>query len=454
MSRIKNTESTRARPHAGSRFRGMRLLMALGPGLITGAADDDPSGIATYSQVGAKFGYGMLWVMPFSYPLMAVIQEISARIGRVTGAGIAANIRRHYPKPILYGMVSLLLVANIFNLGADIGAMGAAAKLFLPGPVWAYILLLGATSLLLQIAVPYTKYVSYLKWLTLALFAYIAAAIVVGEPKWDAIRATFWPTVRWNSAYLTALTAVLGTTISPYLFFWQASVEVEEQRAAPREKPLKVAPDQAPAQLERMRSGTYLGMAFSNIIAFFIILDTGAVLHAHGITDIQTGAQAAEALRPLAGELAFLLFSIGIIGTGLIAVPVLAGSSAYGLAETLKWPIGLERKLHRAKGFYGILTVATIIGVALNFIGLNPIKALFWSAVINGVAAVPIMIVMMLMTSNKKITGGLRLPTAQRVIGWTATAVMFAVAASMLATILQIGDGYIFSTKQIIAAAV
>jgi Mn2+/Fe2+ NRAMP family transporter len=229
---------------------------------------------------------------------------------------------------------------------------------------------------------------------------------------------------------------VFCTTISPYLFFWQASTEVEEQKAAPREKPLKHAPGQAMAQLDKMRGDTYLGMAFSNVIAFFIILDTAAVLHAHGITDIQTGAQAAEALRPLAGELAFLLFSMGIIGTGLIAVPVLAGSSAYALAETLKWPIGLERKLNRAKGFYGILAVATLLGVALNFIGMNPIKALFWSAVINGVAAVPIMIVMMLMTSNKKITGGLRLPTAQRVIGWTATAVMFAVAASMLATIL------------------
>ena len=260
--------------------------------------------------------------------------------------------------------------------------------------------------------------------------------MVVKFPLMPVVLGTFIPTVSFSSAYLTALTAVLGTTISPYLFFWQASVEVAEQKAAPREKPLKLAPHQAPAQLERMRSGTYLGMAFSNIIAFFIILDTAAVLHAHGVTDIQTGAQAAEALRPLAGELTFLLFSIGIIGTGLIAIPVLAGSSAYALAEALKWPIGLERKLHRAKGFYGILTVATLLGVGLNFIGLNPIKALFWSAVINGVAAVPIMIVMMLMTSNKNITGGLRLPTLQRVIGWIATGVMFVVAASMIATMI------------------
>ena len=283
---------------------------------------------------------------------------------------------------------------------------------------------------------PYKRYAEYLKWSTLVLFVYAATALVVQFPLMPVLLGTFIPSLSFSNSYLTALTAVFGTTISPYLFFWQASVEVAEQKAAPREKPLKSAPGQAPAQLDRMRSGTYLGMAFSNIIAFFIILDTAAVLHAHGITDIQTGAQAAEALRPLAGELAFLLFSIGIIGTGLIAIPVLAGSSAYALAEALKWPIGLERKLHRAKGFYGVLATATVIGVALNFIGMNPIKALFWSAVINGVAAVPIMIVMMLMTGNKKITGGLRLPTLQRVVGWVATGVMFAVAACMIATLI------------------
>jgi NRAMP (natural resistance-associated macrophage protein)-like metal ion transporter len=412
------------------------FLKALGPGIVTGAADDDPSGIATYSQVGAQFGFAMLWTMLLSYPLMAGIQEISAWIGRVTGVGLAGNIRRHYPLVVVDSLVGLLLVANVINLGADIGAMGSALKLVVGGPAHLYSTLFGLISVIAAIVFPYKRYAEVLKWSTLVLLVYAATALIVHVPLKPVLHGTFIPTLSFSNSYLTALTAVFGTTISPYLFFWQASTEVEEQKAAPREKPLKHAPGQAMAQLDKMRGDTYLGMAFSNIIAFFIILDTAAVLHAHGITDIQTGAQAAEALRPLAGELAFLLFSMGIIGTGLIAVPVLAGSSAYALAETLKWPIGLERKLNRAKGFYGILAVATLLGVALNFIGMNPIKALFWSAVINGVAAVPIMIVMMLMTSNKKITGGLRLPTAQRVIGWTATAVMFAVAASMLATIL------------------
>jgi Mn2+/Fe2+ NRAMP family transporter len=333
-------------------------------------------------------------------------------------------------------LVAFLLIANVINLGADLGAMGSALQLVVGGPAQLFTILFGVVSVIAAIVFPYEQYAQYLKWTTLVLFVYAATAFIVHIPLKQMLLGTFIPSISFSNSYLTALTAVLGTTISPYLFFWQASVEVAEQKAAPREKPLKQAPHQAPAQLDRMRGDTYLGMAFSNIIAFFIILDTAAVLHAHGITDIQTGAQAAEALRPLAGELAFLLFSIGIIGTGLIAIPVLAGSSAYALAEALKLPIGLERKLHRAKGFYGILAVATLLGVALNFIGLNPIKALFWSAVINGVAAVPIMVVMMLMTSNKKITGGLRLPTPQRVIGWIATGVMFAVAACMIATLL------------------
>jgi NRAMP (natural resistance-associated macrophage protein)-like metal ion transporter len=428
------TVSAKSRASWIARLPG--YFKALGPGIVTGAADDDPSGIATYSQVGAQFGFAMLWTMLVSYPLMAAIQEISAWIGRVTGVGLAGNIRCHYPPIVVHTLVALLLIANVINLGADIGAMGSALQLVVGGPALLYSVVFGVISVIAAIVFPYKQYAEYLKWSTLVLFVYAATAMVVKFPFMPVVLGTFIPTLSFSSAYLTALTAVLGTTISPYLFFWQASVEVAEQRAAPREKPLKHAPHQAPAQLERMRSGTYLGMAFSNIIAFFIILDTGAVLHAHGITDIQTGAQAAEALRPLAGELAFLLFSIGIIGTGLIAIPVLAGSSAYALAEALKWPIGLERKLHRAKGFYGILTVATIIGVALNFIGLNPIKALFWSAVINGVAAVPIMIVMMLMTTNKNITGGLKLPTLQSVIGWIATGVMFAVAACMIATLV------------------
>jgi NRAMP (natural resistance-associated macrophage protein)-like metal ion transporter len=435
MSRIKDTASTPTRPHDGSRFRIVRLLLALGPGLITGAADDDPSGIATYSQVGAKFGYGMLWVMPFSYPLMAVIQEISARIGRVTGAGIAANIRRHYPKPILYGMVSLLLVANIFNLGADIGAMGAAAKLFLPGPVWAYILLLGGVSLLLQIAVPYTKYVPYLKWLTLALFAYIVTAIVVGEPRWQAIRATFWPSIRWNSDYFTALIAVFGTTISPYLFFWQASEEAEDVGVNAKDKPLRQAPKQAPVQFERIKVDTYIGMAFSNTVAFFIILTAAVTLHTHGILDIQTADQAAKALEPLAGRFAFLLFAAGIVGTGMLAVPVLAGSAAYAVGEAFQWTASLEKKPRQAARFYATIGAATVIGLVLNFIHLNPIKALFWSAVLNGVVAVPVMSLMMVLTQNAKVMGKFILPLYLRIGGWIATAVMLIASLGMILTL-------------------
>jgi NRAMP (natural resistance-associated macrophage protein)-like metal ion transporter len=407
----------------------------LGPGLITGASDDDPSGIATYSQVGAQFGYGMLWTMPFSYPLMAVIQEISARIGRVTGRGIAGNIRRHYSKPILYGVVLLLLIANIFNLGADIGAMGAAAKLLLPGPLWAYIVLLGATSLLLQVFVRYTKYVRYLKWLTLALFAYVATAIVVGEPKWPAIRATFWPSFSIHGGYLTALIAVLGTTISPYLFFWQASEEAEDVRDNADEEPLRQAPEQAPAQFRRIKFDTYLGMAMSNIVAFFIILTAAATLHVHGIANIQTADQAALALEPLAGKFAFLLFAVGIIGTGLLAVPVLAGSAAYGLSEALGWRASLEEKPLQAVKFYGTIAVATCVGLLLNFIHLNPIKALFWSAVLNGVVAVPVMVLMMILTRNAKVMGKFTLPLYLRIGGWIATAVMLIASLGMIATL-------------------
>jgi len=373
----------------------------------------------------------MLWTMIFSYPLMAGIQEISAWIGRVTGVGIAGNIRRHYSVWVLYPVVTLLLAANIFNLGADIGAMGSALRMLIGGPALFYAIGFGIISVLAAVLIPYPEYAQVLKWACLVLLVYVATAFVV-PIHWATLRQTLIP--GFSSNYMTALTAVFGTTISPYLFFWQASLEVQEQEGAAGEKPLKLAPEQEAAQLEPMRTDTYIGMAFSNLIAFFIILDTGAVLYVHGVRDIRSAAQAAEALRPLAGEMAFLLFSIGIIGTGLLAVPVLAGSAAYALAETLKWPIGLDRKLHRAKGFYGILAIATVLGVALNFTSIDPIKALFWSAVINGVVAIPIMLTMMLMTANPKVTGTLALPLPQKIIGWIATLVMLMVAVGMIAT--------------------
>lgn len=411
------------------------FLSKLGPGLITGASDDDPSGIATYSQTGAQFGYSMMWLMLFSWPLMIAIQEICARIGRVTGVGIAANMRKHYPAPLLYGIVSLLCLANIFNLGADIGATGAAGQLLLGGPILPYVFFFSVVSLLLQMYVRYTKYVTYLKWLTVALFAYILTAFVAHVEWRHALRATILPSLHFNGRYFTTLIAVLGTTISPYLFFWQASEEAEDVRDNREEHALKRAPWQAQEQFERIRVDTVVGMGFSNLVALFIILTTAATLHVAGITDIQTSAEAAKALEPLAGRFAFVLFALGIIGTGLLAVPVLAGSAAYGVAEAFKWRASLERRPREARRFYGVLAVATMIGLALNFVGINPIRALFWSAVLNGIVSVPLMVVTMLMAVNPKVMGQFTLPRGLKAVGWIATLVMLAASIGLFASL-------------------
>ena len=410
------------------------LWQKLGPGLITGAADDDPSGIATYSQAGARFGYSTLWTVLFTFPLMVGIQIVSARIGRVTGHGLAANIRTHYPAALLHGIVGLLLVGNTINIAADIGAMGAALKLLIGGPAHAYAVVFGVSSLLLQIFIPFPRYAPILKGLTLALFAYVATVFTVRVPWGEVLLATLMPTVSLHADYIVVVVAVFGTTISPYLFFWQASQEVEEQRAARGELPLKQAPDQARVQLQRIKIDTFLGMGFSNVVAFFIMLTAAVTLNQHGITDIQTSAQAAEALRPLAGDFAFWLFSAGIVGTGLLAVPVLAGSAAYAVAEAFQWSIGLGRTLPNAKGFYAIVTVATMLGVALNFSSVDPIKALFWSAVINGVIAVPIMVVMMLMAARSDVMGRFIVTLRLRILGWFATGVMALAVLAMFAT--------------------
>ena len=412
------------------------LWQKLGPGLITGAADDDPSGIATYSQAGAQFGFSTLWTVLFTFPLMVGIQIVSARIGRVTGEGLAANIRAHYPAALLYAIVGLLLVANTINIAADIGAMGAALKLLIGGPAHAFAVAFGALSLLLQIFIPFSRYAPLLKGLTLALFAYVATIFAVHVPWGTVLVESFIPALSLHSDYIVVVVAVFGTTISPYLFFWQASQEVEEQRAAPGEQPLKDAPGQARAHLRRIKIDTYIGMAFSNTVAFFIMLTAAVTLNLHGITDIQSSAQAAEALRPLAGDFAFWLFSAGIIGTGLLAVPVLAGSAAYAVAEAFRWPIGLGRTLPKARGFYAIVTIATALGVALNFSPVDPIKALFWSAVINGVIAVPIMVVMMLMAVRKDVMGQFVITRRLKTLGWLATGVM---ALAVLAMFLTIG---------------
>jgi len=406
----------------------------LGPGLITGAADDDPSGIATYSQVGAGFGYAMLWTTFFTFPLMVGIQIVSARIGRVTGNGLAANIRQHYSPWILHSLVCLLLVANTINIAADIGAMAAALKLLIGGPAHLYVIAFAVVSLVLQIFIPFPRYAPILKLLTLSLFAYVATVFAVEVPWGEVLRRTIMPSVSFKADYVVAVVAVFGTTISPYLFFWQASQEVEEQRATKDEKPLKEAPEQARAHLQRIKIDTYIGMGFSNLIAFFIILTAVVTLHVHGVKDIQTSAQAAEALRPIAGEYAFLLFSAGIVGTGLLAVPILAGSAAYAVAESFQWRIGLGRQLLEARGFYMILTVATLLGVMLNFTPVDPIKALFWSAVINGVIAVPIMVIMMAMAAKPEIMGQFVVTPRLQILGWLATAVMALAVLMMAAT--------------------
>ena len=411
-----------------------KLLQVLGPGLITGASDDDPSGIATYSQAGAQFGFGLSWVMLVSWPLMCAIQEISARIGRVTGRGIAGNLRRHYPLPVVYSIVALLVVANVINIGADLGAMGAGLQLLIGGPQLVYVAAFGLVTVLLEVFSRYSRYVSILKWLTLSLFAYVGVTFIVHMPWGEVAKSLVIPQITYSAAYMTVVVAILGTTISPYLFFWQAEEEVEEVKERPDAKPLERAPEQAPSEIRRIRIDTYVGMAISNLVALFIILTTAATLHAHGVTDIQTSSQAAEALRPIAGGFAFTVFAIGIIGTGLLALPVLAGSSAYALGEAVGWHVGLARKPRRAKAFYWTIAIATALGVLLNFSPIDPIKALFWSAVINGVVAVPVMAMMMLLSSRKDVMGDFKLHWGLKTVGWLSTAVMAAAAIGLFAT--------------------
>jgi NRAMP (natural resistance-associated macrophage protein)-like metal ion transporter len=411
-----------------------RLLQIMGPGLITGASDDDPSGIATYSQVGAQFGYGLGWTLVASFPLMAGIQEISARIGRVTGRGIAGNLARYYPAWLVNVTVALLILANTINIGADLGAMAAALKLLIGGPSLLYVLVFAVVSVLLEVFVRYARYVSVLKYLTLSLLAYVATVFVVGTP-WDKVAwSIVLPPVSFSKDYILAVVAVLGTTISPYLFFWQAEEEVEDEREKPEKSPLKDAPLQAPNEFYRIRIDTYVGMALSNLVALFIVITTAATLNAHGVTDIQTSAQAAEALRPLAGPFAFALFACGIIGTGLLALPVLAGSAAYALGEAMRWPVGLAQKAGRARGFYLTIAGATVIGAAMNFSPIDPIKALFWSAVINGIVAVPVMVIMMQLTHRQDIMGAFVIPPVLRALGWFATLVMAGTVVALALT--------------------
>jgi NRAMP (natural resistance-associated macrophage protein)-like metal ion transporter len=407
-------------------------LARVGPGLITGVADDDPSGIATYSQAGAQFGLNMLWTMPLAYPLMSAIQSLCARIGRVTGKGLAANIGLAFPPLVLQAVVCLLLFANTLNIAADVAAMGETAELITGFNRHLMTGLFVLLTVVLQVFIPYHRYVRYLKWLTLSLLAYAAVLFTVHVPWGEVIRRTFWPHFSVNSAAAAVIVGVFGTTISPYLFFWQASEEIEDMRADPPVASLLQDVTAAKRELRRIQWDTWSGMLYSDLAAFFIILATAVTLHVSGVTDITTAAQAASALRPLAGNFAFIVFGAGILGVGLIGVPVLAGSGAYALCEAMGWNWGLSRKATDARGFYGVIAVSVFAGLLIQYSPISPMKALFWSAVINGVVAVPLMIVILLLVSKESIMGKYTANGWILFLGWMATLVMGAAAVFML----------------------
>jgi|CXWL01.1.fsa_nt_gi NRAMP (natural resistance-associated macrophage protein)-like metal ion transporter len=412
--------------------RARRLADRLGPGLITGAADDDPSGLATYSQAGAAYGAGLLWSLALTTPLMIAVQMVSARIGWVTGRGLAANVCRVLPRWLAVALVALLVLANTLNIAADVAAMGDALRLVVGGPAHGHALLFGAACAALPVLLNYDAMVRVLKWLTLALLSYVGVVFALHVDWGQVLAHTLLPTLGGSSGYWTMLVAVLGTTISPYLFFWQAAQESEQRQ---RLELTGSVPVDAPAfmgeHLYRIKLDTVIGMVFSNLIAFCVMLATAITLNGHGITDIQTTRDAAQALRPIAGEFAFVLFALGVVGTGMLAVPVLAGSAAYAVADVFEWRSGLDHSVGEARGFYGVLVAATLIGTAIDFTPLDPIKALLWSAVVNGVVAVPIMVVMMIIGSHRGILGAHTLSLRHRVLGWLATAVMAAAVVAM-----------------------
>ena len=410
-----------------------RLLDRLGPGLITGASDDDPSGIGTYTQAGAALGYATLWTAVMTLPLMIVVQHICAKIGMCSGRGLASVLRKFYPRWLLYPVVAGLVIANTINAGADIAAISAAINMFVPIPIWAMVVPIAVAILILQIWGSYRLIVKVFKWLTLSLFAYVIAAFLA-HPNWsEVINATFLPQITFDGQYITTIVAILGTTISPYLFFWEASEEVEEEKSEGRRSvgQRKGATD---AEIKKEKIDTITGMLLCNVVFYFVIVSAGATLHVTGQTNIQSATEAAQALRPLAGNLATVLFAIGLIGAGLLAIPVLTGSAAYAVAETFGWRSGLDEKPRRAKKFYGIIALSTLVGVAIDFLGINPISALFWTAVINGVVAPPLLIVVMLVSNNKKVMGARTNGVFTNIVGWLAAAVMFAAAVGMFVT--------------------
>jgi NRAMP (natural resistance-associated macrophage protein)-like metal ion transporter len=427
------------KPRKRSGFGWRSIAGTLGPGLITGASDDDPSGIGTYSQAGALLGFSIGWTMLLTFPLMTAIQEIAGRIGRVTGHGIAGNVCRHLPASLLWPLLALLFVANTINVAADLGAMADALALLIHGPRIAYIVIFGVVSVAAQIFFDYARYVSVLKWLTLSLFSYVIALVVIHVPWSEALVGLLVPKLQWSADFLTTLVAILGTTISPYLFIWQSSQEAEEQRIDPSKQPLKRNGRGARKELRRIRVDTMVGMAFSNLIGIAIIITTAATLHPRGAA-IETSAQAAEALRPVAGDFAGVIFALGIIGTGLLAVPVLAGSTAYGVGEGLKSPVGLSRKPRKAITFYSVLAISGLLGIGLNFTSIDPIAALYWSAVINGVLAAPVMAVLMVLVRKPVVMGKFVVDGWLLWLGWASTAAMALCIAAMAATMFMIAS--------------
>jgi NRAMP (natural resistance-associated macrophage protein)-like metal ion transporter len=425
-----------AREHAGtpssrqsSAASGDGVWSALGAGLITGASDDDPSGIATYSQAGASFGYQLAWTLLFTYPLMVVIQEVSARIGRVTGKGVAGNLQQHYPRWLLHLIVLLLLCANTLNLGADLGAMAEAARLLVPPvpqPLW--IVLFGVVCAAVQIWLSHERYVAVLKWLTLVLLSYFGVLAVIHLPWAQVLRGILMPSLSLNGQFWLMVIAILGTTISPYLFFWQAGQEAEDTKAHPYRVPLLTNPAQGPSALARIRLDTLVGMGASNLVGLAILITAATTLHQSGTHEIQTAAQAAQTLRPIAGEFAFLLFALGIVGTGLLSIPVLAGSAAYALGEARRWPVGLAREPLQAKAFYATILAAIVIGAIANVLSVSPMQALVWAAVINGIVAVPLMTLLMRMAVNTRVMGRFTVSGPVLWLGWLATGVMAAAA--------------------------
>lgn len=419
----------------GKKNKFLQFLSILGPGLTTGAADDDPSGIATYSQTGAQFGYGQLWTAFYMLPFMMGVQEACARIGMVTGKGIAAIVKENYNAKILYSVVGLVVIANVINIGADIGAMAAAAKLIIPLPFAVWTLLFTASILILEIFTTYKVYARILKWLALSLLAYPVTVFIVQMPWLTVLKATFIPHIEFSFAFFFIITGVLGTTISPYMFFWETSQEVEEVKEKKWIK--KGVPQIRRSNIRSMRIDNTSGMVISEITTWSILVVAGTVLHNSGVTDIQTAADAAKALEPLvhtfphAGYLSKLIFSIGIIGLGFLAVPILSGSAAYAVSEAVNWKSGLNLKLKRAHGFYGVITIATILGLIINFVGINPVKALIYAAVLNGVAAVPLIFLIIKISGNKKIMGEYKSGWLSKIILWITFLAMASTSIAM-----------------------